>query len=365
VRLFRPARGPILTSVGGLSAVRAAVIFLAVVVVGALVRFFQDILSPLMVATFLLLLIDALAQDLDTRFPRVPSLLRGVSAGTAIIAGFGAVIVLLVFEGPPFASELFSIEPHLNTLIAQVTELMGQKPLTVREVFRGSDPTAVLGRVLITARGAVTYAVLVMIYLGFLFASRSEFSAKMDRLYDTEHHREQARRVFNSIRKAVEQYVRLVTFKALLIAVLAFAVMMALGVHSALFVAFLVFLSAFIPIVGAFAGAFIPALVALAEYGDITKPAIILGGLGVGVFLIDNVLMPKLQGDTLNIDPLLVLISIGFWGVMFGAPGALLSTPLTVTLMAVAAEFDGVRWLAILISKDGQPIKDLAVGPDT
>ena len=118
------------------------------------------------------------------------------------------------------------------------------------------------------------------------------------------------------------------------------------------------FLAAFVPIVGAFAGALIPALVALAQFGDITKPAIILGGLGVAVFLIDNILMPKLQGDELNIDPLLVLVSIGFWGADAGRAGALLSTPLTVTMMAIAAEFDGARWLAVLISKDGQPMKD-------
>jgi predicted PurR-regulated permease PerM len=135
--------------------------------------------------------------------------------------------------------------------------------------------------------------------------------------------------------------------------------MLALGVESALFVAFLVFLSAFVPIVGAFAGAVIPALVALAQFGDVTKPAIILAGLGVAVFVIDNILMPKLQADELNIDPLLVLVSIGVWGLLLGPTGALLSTPLTVTVMAIAAEFDGARWLAVLISKDGQPIKEV------
>jgi AI-2 transport protein TqsA len=349
-----------LSSVGGLSAVRAAVIFLAVVVAGALIWRFQEILSPLMVATFLLLLIDSLAQDLDNRFPKVPRLLRGVSAGSLIIAGFAAVILLLVFQGPPFAFQLVAIEPSVNQLLAEATGIVGQRAITVRDIFRGADPAAIFGEAFKTARGAITYAVLVMIYLGFLFASRSAFSAKLDQLYDTEHHREQARRVFNSVRNAVEDYVRLVTFKAALIAVVAFAVMMALGVHAALFVAFLVFLAAFIPIVGAFAGALVPALVALAQFGDPTKPGIILAGLGVAVFLIDNVLMPKLQGDELNIDPLLVLVSIGFWGVMLGAPGALLSTPLTVTVMAIAAEFDGARWLAILISKDGKPIKEAA-----
>jgi AI-2 transport protein TqsA len=358
VRLFKPARGPMLTSIGGLSAVRAAVIFLAVVVAGALIWRFQDILSPLMVATFLLLLIDSLAQDLDNRFPKVPALLRGVSAGSLIIAGFAAVILLLVFQGPPFAFQLVAIEPSVNTLLSQATAMVGQRAITVRDIFRGADPAAVFGEAFKTARGAITYAVLVMLYLGFLLASRAGFSQKLDQLYDTEHHREQARRVFNSIRNAVEDYVRLVTFKAALIAVVAFAVMMVLGVHAALFVAFLVFLAAFIPIVGAFAGALVPALVALAQFGDPTKPGIILAGLGVAVFLIDNILMPKLQGDELNIDPLLVLVSIGFWGVMLGAPGALLSTPLTVTVMAIAAEFDGASWLAILISKDGKPIKE-------
>jgi predicted PurR-regulated permease PerM len=349
---------PPLTSLGGLAAVRAAVIFLAVVVAGVLIRVFEEIVSPLVVATFLLLLIDALSQDLDARFPKVPRLLRGLSAGALIVAGFTAVILLMVFEGPPFAGQLFQIEPQVNKLIAAVTALIGQRPLTLREMFHGGDPTVMLGRVLLAARGGLTYATLVMIYLGFLVASRRAFSAKLDKLYDTEAHRRQARRVSGAIRHAVEQYVRLVTFKALLIAIVAFGVMTVLGVRSGLFVAFLVFLMAFVPIVGAFAGALIPALVALAQFGDPTKPGMILVGLGVAVFLIDNVMMPKLQGDELNIDPLLVLISIGFWGLMLGPPGALLSTPLTVMVMAISAEFNGTRWLAILISKDGQPIKD-------
>lgn len=350
--------GPPLSSPGGEAAVRAAVIFIAVVIAGVLVRIFREILSPLVVATLLLLLIDALGRDLDRRFPRAPSLLRRLTAAAMIIAGFAMVILLLVFEGPTFAVQLAGIEPHLNALIAQGTALAGQQPFTVRDVFRGADPTQIFGRVFGAARSAITYAGLVMIYLGFLVASRGAFSDKLDRLYDTDRHREQARRVFGSIRNAVEQYVRLVTFKALLIALLAFGVMTALGVRSALFVSFLVFLSAFVPIVGAFAGALIPALLALAQFGDLTRPAAIVAGLGVGVFLIDNVLMPKLQGDQLNIDPLLVLVSIGFWGLMLGPPGALLSTPLTVTVMAIAAEFHGTRWLAILISRDGEPAKE-------
>ncbi len=347
-----------LSSPGGIAAVRASMIFLAVVVAGVLVKTFQDMLEPLVVAVFMLLLIDALSRDLDTRLPKVPSLVRGIGATALIIAIFAAVILLLAFQGPPFALQFRTIEPKLDQVLGQGMVMVGQAPITVRELLRGADPERFLGPVFVATRGAVKFFGEVLLYLGFLFASRRAFSSKIDKLFDTSHHREQARRVFSSIRNAVEHYVRLVTFKALLIAIVAWGVMTAMGVHFALFVAFLVFLSAFVPIVGAFAGALIPALVALAQFGDLTHPAIIIGGLGGGVFLIDNILMPKLQGDELNIDPLLVLISLGFWGLMLDAPGVLLSTPLTVMVMAVAAEFNGARWLAVLISKDGDPLKN-------
>ncbi|HEY3800172.1 MAG TPA: AI-2E family transporter [Caulobacteraceae bacterium] len=352
--------GPPLTSLEGLSAVRAAVIFLAVVVAGVLVKIFQELLAPLVVAVFLTLLIDALSRDLDRRFPNTPRALRGAGAGAAIILGFTGITLLLVFQGPPFALQFAVMEPRLNTALAQVTAMVGQQPMTVHDLFRTADPGRFLGGIFAAARGAVQFAVLVMIFLGFIFASKRAFSAKLDRFYDTARHRSQAERVFVSIENAIENYVRLVTLKALLIAVVAFGFMTVMHINYAPFVAFLVFLSAFVPIVGAFAGALIPAMVALAQFGDVTPAAIVVGGLGGSVFLIDNVLMPKWQGDDLNIDPLLVLISLGFWGLLLGPTGGLLSTPLTVMVMAVAAEFNGTRWLAVLISKDGQPIKEIA-----
>jgi predicted PurR-regulated permease PerM len=345
-------------SSGGLAAVRAATIFLAVVVAGMLVRVFQDIVSPLVVATFLLLLIDSVARSVAHRFPKVPRWTRAGLAAGVILLGFFAIIAFFVGQEPAFAHQVVGLEPRLDDVLAAVMSAEGQAPLTVQDLLAGADPSQTLGKAFSAARSASSFAVWVIVYVGFLVASRRAFSVKVDRLYDAVHHREQARRVFDSIRFAVEQYVRLVTFKALLIALVAFGVMMLMGVKASLFVAFLVFLAAFVPIIGAFAGAVLPALMALGQFGDLERPALILVALGLGVFLIDNVLMPKMQGDELNIDPLLVLVSIGFWGLILGPPGVLLSTPLTVTVMAVAAEFDGARWLAILISKDGVPLKE-------
>jgi AI-2 transport protein TqsA len=106
--------------------------------------------------------------------------------------------------------------------------------------------------------------------------------------------------------------------------------------------------------VGGIVGAVIPSLIALAQFESPARPLVLLILLGAAIFLIENVLMPKLQSDRLNLDPVVILLSLGFWGIVLGLPGALLSTPLTVVVLVVASEFQGTRWLARLLSKEGE-----------
>jgi predicted PurR-regulated permease PerM len=66
-----------------------------------------------------------------------------------------------------------------------------------------------------------------------------------------------------------------------------------------------------------------------------------------------------MQGKNLNLDPVVVLLSLAFWSLIWGVPGAFLSTPLTVMAMAVLAEFSPTRWIAVLLSRDGKPYSDV------
>ena len=64
------------------------------------------------------------------------------------------------------------------------------------------------------------------------------------------------------------------------------------------------------------------------------------------------------SGDNQNIDPVVVLLSLALWGKLWGVIGMFLSTPLAVLMMAILAEFKGSRWIAILMSGDGEPYPD-------
>ena len=53
--------------------------------------------------------------------------------------------------------------------------------------------------------------------------------------------------------------------------------------------------------------------------------------------------------------PRFVMLSLTFWGALWGLTGMFLSTPLTVLTMVILAQFNGSRWIAILLSADGDP----------
>jgi predicted PurR-regulated permease PerM len=334
---------------------RNAVVFMAVVVAGAVILFLQEIVTPLMVAVFLLLLIDAFSRAAERRAPRAPEWLRLSTAAVLTLGAFALTVGICAHYGRAFAVETVMLEPKLDALLGEMTAAVQFPQLHLGDLFRGENPSASVSRIFGAARGIVSRAVLVVIYLGFLLASRRAFDRKMRRLFPDPERHANALRVFGVVRSAAEQYMVLQTLKAALVGALAGVLTALVGLPNAPFWALLAFLASYIPIVGGIGAAVVPSLLALAEFDSPAPALVLIVALGGGIFVIDNVVMPKLQADRLNIDPVFVLLSLGFWGVMFGLPGVFLSTPLTVVVMSIVAEIPGLRWLAALLSKEGEP----------
>jgi AI-2 transport protein TqsA len=338
---------------GSSRVLRNACVFVAVVVGVFTVMYFRAILTPLIIAIFLLLLIDGFSRTMLARFPGWPGWWRYSLGAMLTIAGFAVVVGVCVKYGRSFAAELLVIEPKVDTLLARISLALQIEPVSVRDLFKGNLQGAIRP-IIAAAEGVLSGAVLVIIYLGFLMASRQAFGRKAEMMFPAGPGREHADRVFSRVRTASEQYIGLQTLKAALLAASAWLIMTLVGVREAPFLAFLLFVAAYVPIVGGVVGAVIPSLIAWAQFESPVRSLVLLVLLASTIFLIENVLMPKIQSDRLNVDPVVVLVSLGFWGVILGVPGALLSTPLTVVVMAVASEFQGARWLALLLSKDGE-----------
>jgi predicted PurR-regulated permease PerM len=142
-----------------------------------------------------------------------------------------------------------------------------------------------------------------------------------------------------------------------MIAGVSFLLMALLGLDNALFWAFLIFFLCYIPIIGGAVGIAVPPIFALVQFETFWQAGVLLAVLWSVHFFVGNVIQPKMQGDSMNIDPIAVLLSLGFWGALWGVPGMFMSTPLTVMAMVILAQFDGTRWIAVLLSHTGDPLE--------
>ncbi len=75
--------------------------------------------------------------------------------------------------------------------------------------------------------------------------------------------------------------------------------------------------------------------------------AVVTGGgiVALGVWL--------LMGNSLNVSSLVVILSLAFWGSLWGIVGMILSVPITVMMVIVLSQFPSTRWVAVLLSDRG------------
>ena len=71
-------------------------------------------------------------------------------------------------------------------------------------------------------------------------------------------------------------------------------------------------------------------------------------------FAIGNFLDPYVMGNSLNLSPVAILVSLAVWSELWGVPGAFLAVPITAILTIVFSEFPGTRPIAVLLSRSGR-----------
>ena len=340
---------------------RTAMVIIAVVVSGAAFYWLAAILTPLALAIFLMVMIDGFARVLDHRVPWLPRPASlPVAIGIALVL-FCLTVYVLAANAPEFAGQLLAYAPKLDAAIAKLAAGFGLAvPPTLGQMIRSLNPADFIGGLASNLRGFVTDSALVLIYLGFLLASRHGFERKAVRLFLDRQERQNAAGLFRRIRDAVERYLWIQVVTCGIIAVSSWAVMQILGLNNALFWAFVIFIVGFVPIIGGAVGILAPPLFALVQFEGWWRAALMLALLQIINFIVGNIIYPRMQGRSLNIDPVAVLLSLAFWGAIWGLPGMFLSTPLTVMAMVILAQFRATHWIAVRLSADGDPAGDQA-----
>jgi AI-2 transport protein TqsA len=337
---------------------RHSVIIIAVVVASAALYWLRDILTPLALAVFLTIMVDSFVRVLHER-ARMPKRFALPSAIVFSLILFGGSIYVIADNGAAFITQLLGYGPRLTETIGKAAALFGMAvPPTMGQLLQQLNPGRYVAPVLQGLQGFAANALFVMVYMGFMFASRQGFRRKMVALFPHHDARNEAVHVFERIRNSVEQYLWIQTVTGLIIGAGSWVVMAMLQLENAVFFAFLIFIICYIPVVGGAVAIFLPPLYALMQFPSFAPAIILLASLGTINFVVGNILLPRMQGETLNMDPIVVLLSLALWTAIWGLPGAFLSTPLTGTAMIILAQFPRSRWMAVLLSGNGDPLAD-------
>ena len=336
--------------------VMGGVIVMATILTGFALWALRHILEPFALAIFLTLMVDGLARTFRNRIPNFPNPAALPTAIVLIVALFAFSIWMIANNTSDFMSQSGEYTTKLNALLERGSQQLGLATTpTVDQLIHRLNPASYVGKIASGLRGVGEGSVFVLIYFGFLLASRRGFDRKSEALFGDQNERREANRVFDRIRKGVESYIWVQTVVGFIISGLSAMLMFAMGLQHVMFWTFIIFLANYIPAIGAAIGVLLPPLFALVQFPEIWKVVVLLVGLEAIHFGISHVVQPRLQGKNLNLDPLVVLLALAFWGALWGVAGAFLSTPLTVMAMAILAEFRGGRPIAILLSSDGKP----------
>lgn len=337
---------------------RNALVILAVIAGGATLYWLSGILTPLALAVFLAIMIDGFARVLNHRLKALPQRAALPVAVILSILLFGGTSYFIAVNATGFATQLIEYGPKLNEVIAKLAGLVHLKVApTTDTLLHQLDPAKYLGQLARALQSFASTALFVLVYLGFLLVSRHGFERKIVGLFPNREERQEAVTAFLRIRNGVEQYLWVQTITGLMIAVASWIAMVAVGLNDALFWAFLIFLAVYIPLVGGVFAGVAPPLFALVQFESFWPAIILFIALQLIGMIVGNVIYPRMQGRSLNIDPVAVLLALAFWGAIWGLAGAFLSTPLTVMIMIITAQFEGSRWIAVLLSADGDPLQ--------
>lgn len=197
-------------------------------------------------------------------------------------------------------------------------------------------------------------AVLISLYVGFLFVEQHFFRQKLNVLFPQKEHRFLVDNILGHIVRDTQTYLGIKTLLSLIVSVSSWIIMKVVGLDFAEFWALLIFFLNFIPNIGAIVATAFPALLALIQFQSWWPFIIITSAIVLIEFVVGNLAEPRFLGKSLNLSPLVILFALALWGAMWGVLGMFLSVPITVTMMIVLAHFETTRPLAIMLSQDGQ-----------
>jgi len=323
----------------------ACLVILTTIAVAAALYWLQPVLIPFVLALFIALGLSPLV-DLQIRVLRLP---RPVALlATLLLVALLFALVGLVFSASVtrLADSAGTYEAQLNLMVSQLYERLPEE--WVAQLPEGqvasfaSIPASTVGQIL----GQITNAILgvlsqsfvVFIFVMFLLIGGGQWSRQEEGTLGE---------IVSRIRRYLVVNAGISGATGALVAI----TLLVLQVPLAIVFGLLAFLLNFIPNIGSIVATLLPLPVVIIT-PEISPGVAVLAIAIPGAIqvVIGNMIAPKVMGDSLDLHPVVILLALIFWGMLWGVVGMLLATPITAVVKILLEKLPSGRPLAELMA---------------
>lgn len=323
----------------------------------------QNIFLPFVMALFfwcIIYIIDTSYKDLFIKKLNCPKWINFITKPLAIITLTGIVyfIVVGIKSNINDVSKTFgSYQHNISLIIDKIATSFHISSLNSKELLQNINIPKLINSVIQSFAGFLSSTTMVLVYILFLILEEKSLINKLPLLFKDKKTLTKVKNIFTKIFTKIRIYMLVKFFTSFLTAIITYIIMESVNLDFSLFWAILIFLLNFIPTIGSIVASIFPILLSLLQYNNTFVPFTIISvGIITTQLIIGNIIDPKLTGNSLNLSPLVLILSLVVWGHIWGIMGMFLSVPIMIIITITLFEFPQTKKIAILLSRDGETI---------
>jgi len=332
-------------------------IFLLLITVVVVLIYGQSIIIPFILAILFWFLIRVIKKLLSKikYIKKWPMWLLTIISSVVLLSFLVLAVQMITKNIQQLSNTLPAYEANVTKMANSINQRFDIDLFTIMSDYaKDMNFGGILSSIFSALTGIFGSTFTVLLYLVFLLLEEPVFPKKLKAMYPDKERHAHINTLVAKIDQSIGNYVALKTITSLLTGTLSYFALLFIGIDAPLFWAFLIFVLNFIPTIGSLIATVFPTIFAVLQFGEFTPGFLVLAIIGSIQIVVGNFIEPKLMGNTLNISPLVVFLTLAIWGVMWGVTGMLLSVPITVILIIIMSEFPGTKPIAILLSQRGK-----------
>lgn len=338
----------------GQQATHTLLAIIAVLLAGWALKAMSPVMVPLALAVFFVAVFWPLHWRLQGRVGRKLATLAVAAAFLLLFLVFGLAlwfsVEVVANLWPEYADRFTRYQQQLQVLLEQFRLADSGQQAGQAELERASQVFFDAGTRLLGAAAGFT---LVLAFLVFGLWEALEFKERFRRIVP-DADLDSWLAVVHRVTADFQRYILVRTLVGLISGALVWLFSLVIGLDLAFVWGLTNFLLNYIPTVGSVLAVIPPVVFGLVQYESVAMAASVLLGVGGAQLIMGQYVDPWLQGKYLSLSPLVVLISVVFWGWLWGIVGAFISVPLTILVVIACEQFERTRWIAVMLAEVGR-----------